>query len=329
MTHLSKEALHLLVQLLEACEAGDGTVLAVRFRADHSGHLNLLDKLVRYQYIQSDRERYRVGVLALPQLDVPAAKQVLEQAERLWAGLRKHYMANLHAHATVEALAMASDMAPGAAQHTLQYMLDIPWCGGYAGGGNKPIESITVSETVLTHTSFLSVIQEVLSWNSIGPAYGDAPSHATISPTEPPPEPERLVPALPEWLTKLPDTAQVLMREVHLAMGAELYALSAMGIRAVVDVISVDLLAGDVGPFNAKLDGLAKAGHLSRSQQDALTIVVDAGHAAAHRGYIPARDDARAMLDAVEVLLKTAYVLPGAAQSLQAMTPKRPPKSRV
>lgn len=329
MTHLDKEALLVLVQLLEACEAGDGTVLAARFRADHSGHLNLLDKLVRYQYVQSDRERYRVGILALPQLDVPAAKQVLEQAERLWAGLRKHYMANLHAQATVEALAMASDMTPGAAQYTLRYMLDIPWCGGYAGGGNKPIESITVSETVLKHTSFLSVIQEVLSWNSIGPAYGDTPSQATINPTEPPPASERLAPALPEWLTKLPDAAQMLMREVHLAMGAELYALSAMGIRAVVDVISVDLLAGDVGSFNAKVEGLAKAGHLSTSQHNALNAVVDAGHAAAHRGFVPTRDVAQAMLEALEVVLKTAYLLPGATQSLQAMTPKRPPKSRV
>ena len=130
-------------------------------------------------------------------------------------------------------------------------------------------------------------------------------------------------------LTKLPDTAQVLMREVHLAMGAELYALSAMGIRAVVDVISVDLLAGDAGSFSAKVDGLAKAGHLSPSQHNALNVVVDAGNAAAHRGFVPTRDAAQAMLDALEVVLKSAYVLPGAAQSLQAMTPKRPPKSKV
>lgn len=35
------------------------------------------------------------------------------------------------------------------------------------------------------------------------------------------------------------------------------------------------------------------------------------------------------MLDALEEVLKTAYVQPEAAQSLQAMTPRRPPKSRV
>lgn len=329
MKHLSKEALLLLDQLLEACEAGDGTVLASRFRADHSDHFDLLDQLVRYQYIQNDRERYRVGVTALPQLDAPAAKQVLEQAERLWAGLRNHYQLNLDALTTVEGLATACDMTPSTAQHTLRYMLDVPWYGGCKGGGDKPIESIAARETVLQHTTFLSVIEEVLSWNSIGPPYGDAPSQATISLTEPHPEPERLAPALPEWLTKLPDPAQVLMREVHLAMDAELYSLSAMGMRAVVDVISVDLLAGDAGSFNAKVDGLAKAGHLSPSQHNALNAVVDAGNAAAHRGFVPTRDAAQAMLDALEVVLKTAYVLPGAAQSLQAMTPKRPTKSRA
>lgn len=329
MKHLSKEALLLLDQLLEACEAGDGTVLASRFRADHSDHFDLLDQLVRHHFIKNDRERYRVDVTALPQLDVPAAKQVLEQAERLWAGLRNHYRLNLDAQTSVEDLAMACDMAPGTAQHTLRYMLDVPWYGGRKGGGDEPIESIAARETVLIHTRFLSLIEEARSWNSIRPPYGDAPSQATISPIEPPPEPEWLAPALPEWLTKLPDTAQVLMREVHVAMHEELYALSAMGIRAVVDVISVDLLGVDAGPFNVKLDGLAKVGHLSPSQHTALSAVVDAGHAAAHRGFVPTRDAAQAMLDALEVVLKTAYVLPGAAQSLQAVTPKRPPKSKV
>jgi hypothetical protein len=329
MNHLSKNDLLLLAQLLEACEAGDGTVLANRFRADHSDHFDLLDQLVRYQYIQIDRERYRVGVTALPQLDAPAAKQVLEQAERLWAGLRNHYRSNLDALTTVEDLAKACDMTPSIAQHTLRYMLGVPWYGGYKGGGDKPIESIAASEKVLRNTTFLSVIEEVCSWNSIGPTYGDTPSQATLSPTEQTPASEWSAPALPEWLTKLPNNAQLLMREVHLAMGAELYALSAMGIRAVVDVISVDLLAGDAGSFNAKIDGLAKAGHLSPSQHNALNAVVDAGNAAAHRGFVPTRDAALAMLDAVEVVLKTAYVLPGAAQSLQAMTPKRPTKSKM
>ncbi|MDP3923736.1 MAG: DUF4145 domain-containing protein [Hydrogenophaga sp.] len=329
MNPLSKEALLVLDQLLEACEAGDGTVLAARFRADHSDHLSLLDQLARDQYIQNDRERYRVGVIALPQINMSAAKGLMEQAERLWEGLRKHYKAHLGAQMPVADLAMACDMTLGAAHHTLRYMVDVPWHGGYSGGGDKPIESIAASETVLKHASFLSVIEEVRLWNSIGPLFGNAPSHATVSLTEPPHTFKQSVPAPPHWLTKLPGPAQLLMREVHLAMAAELYALSAMGIRAVVDVISFDLLAVDAGTFNAKLVGLAKAGHLSPSQHNALSAVVDAGNAAAHRGFSPTQDAAQAMLDALEVVLKSAYVLPGAAQSLQAMTPKRPPKSRV
>lgn len=329
MTHLSKDALLVLVQLLEVCEAGDGAVLAARFRADHPDHLSLLDKLVRYQYIHHDRARYRVGVTALPQLDVPVAQQLLAQAERLWTGLRDHYKVHLVALKTVEDLAKTCDVTTDVAQDTLRYMLDVPWCGGYSGGGDKPIESIAASEAVLKHSSFLSMIEEFRSLNWIGPAYGAMPSQATVSLTELPPASERSASSLPEWLPKLPHTAQVLMREVHVAMTTELYALSAMGIRAVVDVISADLLAGDVGTFSAKLDGLAQAGHVSPSQLIALNAVVDAGSAAAHRGFMPTRDAAQAMLDALEVLLKSAYVLPGAAQSLQAMTPKRPLKSRV
>lgn len=329
MNQLGKESLLLLAQLLEVCEAGGGTVLAARFRADHPRHFDLLDELVRYQYVKNDRERYRVGVTAMPQLDEPAAKKVLEQAERLWAALRNHYSLNLNAQTTVEDLATACDMSTGAAQYTLRYMLDVPWYSGYKGGGDKPVESIAASETVLKHTSFLSMIEEVCSWNLIGPPSSDALSQATTRTIQQPPASERSALAQPEWLNKLPINAQILMREVHLAMGAELYALAAMGIRAVVDVVSVDLLGVDAGPFNAKLSGLTKAGHLLPSQYNALDAVVDAGHAAAHRGFVPTREAAQEMLDALEVVLKTAYVLPAAAQSLQAMTPKRLPKSKV
>lgn len=41
-----------------------------------------------------------------------------------------------------------------------------------------------------------------------------------------------------------------------------------------VDVISVDLLAGDAGSFIAKVDGLAKAGHLSPSPHNAFNTAL-------------------------------------------------------
>lgn len=141
--------------------------------------------------------------------------------------MHNQYRLNLDALTKAEDLATACNMTPDAAQHTLRYMLDVPWYGGYSGGRDKSIDSIAASEAVLKHTSFLSVIEEVLSWKSTGLPSGDSPNQATVSPTESPPVSERLATALPDWLTKLLDTAQVLMREVHLAMGAELYALSA------------------------------------------------------------------------------------------------------
>ena len=118
------------------------------------------------------------------------------------------------------------------------------------------------------------------------------------------------------------------MREVHVAIDAELHALAAMGIRATIDVVSVDLLSGDYGTFKEKLDGLVNEGHFTRSQQGTFIAVVEAGNAASHRGFIPDRESVMAMLEAVQHMLVSAYVLPGSAKSLLASTPKRPPKLR-
>lgn len=100
------------------------------------------------------------------------------------------------------------------------------------------------------------------------------------------------------------------------------------GIRATIDVVSVDLLSGDYGTFKEKLDGLVNEGHFTRSQQGTFIAVVEAGNAASHRGFIPDRESVMGMLQAIQHMLVSAYVLLGSAKSLLASTPKRPPKLR-
>lgn len=325
------EARALLTRLLDTGEADTGNVMAARFRADHENQLELLDQLVRDRYILQDGTNYRVGLTALPQLDSHAANALVEHAECLWKGLRNHYKAHLNAPIGMEALATACGVEPDSSQRTLRYMLDAPWWSGWSPGGGQAIQSVAASEIVLKHATFFKLIEEVASWNAFDAACGFAPSHPAdklAGAGKTAPELSKLAHAHPVWLHKLPANAEALMREVRVAIDAELHALAAMGIRATLDVVSVDLLSGDFGTFKEKLDGLFKAGHFTRSQQDTFNAVVEAGNAASHRGFIPDRDSVMAMLEAVEHLLVSAYVLPGSAKSLQASTPKRPPKLR-
>ena len=117
--------------------------------------------------------------------------------------------------------------------------------------------------------------------------------------------------------------AQALMREVYTAIDAQLLALPAMGIRAVIDEVSLDKLGSDAGTFAEKLDGLGKLGHMAPTQSAAMLAVVEAGNAATHRRFIPDAAIVNAMLDALNHMLQSIYVLEASALDLSQKTPKR------
>lgn len=326
MNAMTSERRAVLAQLLEACEAGDGQVFAARFRADHADELKLLDQLVQERYILQDREQYRVSLTSLVQLDSPIAAGLLEQAEWLWEGLRNHYKVHLGELVAVTDLARACGLGLGAAQHTLRYMLEAPWYGGFTPGGDQAIQAIAANEVVLKHKTLSALIEEMRSWTNVDTACGVFPcqSAGEVAVAEGLASGSLLaMQTLPEWLPKLPTDAQALMLEVHAASAAGLHALAAMGIRAVVDVVCKDQLGGDAGSFAAKIKALRDAGHMTEVQHTALLAVVDAGHAAAHRGFIPDPGSVRAMMGALGHLLQSLYVLQDLAIDLGRVTPRR------
>ena len=75
--------------------------------------------------------------------------------------------------------------------------------------------------------------------------------------------------------------------------------------------------------FRGKLDAMVAQGHMGEYEKGQFLIIVDAGHAAAHRSYTPNEEDIDKILTAVEALLYRLYVLPGDAMSVEAGTPKR------
>ena len=102
---------------------------------------------------------------------------------------------------------------------------------------------------------------------------------------------------IPEWSKNLSGNLMTTIWEIYAAKQHGLYTLCAIGIRTAIDIFAVDKI-GDVGGFGKKLDALQEKGHISKSQKDVLSIVIEAGNAAAHRGFSPARDQ-------IEECLKT------------------------
>ena len=81
---------------------------------------------------------------------------------------------------------------------------------------------------------------------------------------------------------------------------------------------------GDAGTFDAKLKMLLDRGVISERNRGVLSVALDAGSAAAHRGYKPGREELEAVMDIVENLLQATHHLSKVAAELRKKIPPRP-----
>jgi hypothetical protein len=144
------------------------------------------------------------------------------------------------------------------------------------------------------------------------------PTDETIVKTYPPPVARRQ----PNWLRRTPTGVRTLMRQVYSALDSNSRGLALMGARAVVDIVLVEKV-GDCGGFLEKLQAAETTGVIGSKNRNVLAVALDAGNAAAHRGYQATADDVNAVMDIVENLLQAVYHLESLADRLKQTTPPR------
>lgn len=127
----------------------------------------------------------------------------------------------------------------------------------------------------------------------------------------------------PDWRWRLPEVVRTLFQETYVAYSAGAHSLTAMGIRATVDAACNDKI-GDCGNFQQKLVALAAGEFISSKEKEILEPVVDAGNAAAHRGFAPSPEQLTGMMDILEHMLQVMYVLSEVAENVRTATPRRP-----
>lgn len=144
-------------------------------------------------------------------------------------------------------------------------------------------------------------------------------------------KPHWMAKALNIWLEQPNMQIRQVLGEVYSALFAGNNRLAMMGARLVVDLALNDKL-GDCGGFAAKLEKAEKKGWITHLHRRILAAAVKAGHAAAHRGYRPDLQELEHVLDIVEHLVQTLYVLEGVADEIAKRTPPRdgaaPPVTR-
>lgn len=123
---------------------------------------------------------------------------------------------------------------------------------------------------------------------------------------------------MPEWIfpsgqisgDDKADKLSAPLRELYKALNADLLILSAIGARTCFDAASEYLGVDPALTFAEKLDALAAESHISMDDRSGLEVLVDAGSASAHRGWVPTVDEVNTMIDTLERFLKRSIVDP-------------------
>jgi hypothetical protein len=126
----------------------------------------------------------------------------------------------------------------------------------------------------------------------------------------------------PEWLWQVDSRFRQLFDEVYAALDAGTLAVPVMGARAILDLVIQDRVRNH-RTFAQGLDALTDKGFISKHDRGILDAAVEAGNAAAHRGFFPTEEHAHGVVEIVEHVVSSLYVLKAAAKGLKKATPKR------
>lgn len=143
----------------------------------------------------------------------------------------------------------------------------------------------------------------------------------------PPPEPKS---EKPDWTWDLHRKDSVLSQVVHemyVAKAANLNVLTAIGMRIAFDRATFLLGVDESLDLNKKIEKLVDDGRLGKIEAEHMQVAVNAGNAAAHRGWSPNDEDLAVLLHVLEQFLRRSFFDAPIGQ-IGAAIPPRPKKKK-
>jgi len=322
----------LLDELFNRSDFGLSGVDRLRFRADHSLEIAVIDMLERTCMIRVEGNRSFITLLAIAELNTQESMQFFDSAELLYSSLVSRYKASPGAPVLIMDLAAELSLDFTDTFRCISLMSECYLCNaGFSGAqaiANREQAQITPAESILQYPTFRDCVSQIQVmraqsatstsdlWSSLAvPMVQPITSSTQQTDKFPVGLPMRLRDSLPERLENL-------LSEVYIAIDHNILTLASMGLRAVIDMVCVEQV-GDKGGFKEKLNALCKLEIISTRQLGVLLTVVDAGNASAHRGFTPDQNGINTVLDVVEHLLSSVYVHPKGAAELAKKTPAR------
>ena len=137
--------------------------------------------------------------------------------------------------------------------------------------------------------------------------------------------------AQPEWVLDFffgDHAVEKLLLEIYQALYGGQRRLAAMGIRAFLEQLMISKV-GDQGSFQKNMDVFCDQGYISLVQRDAMSVILDTGHAVIHRLHEPSAEELNTALDIAEGIYAAINVHADAVVKIADKLPKRsPPKEK-
>lgn len=145
--------------------------------------------------------------------------------------------------------------------------------------------------------------------------------------------PPAITRAKPKWMFDLKlalgfdkNYIAAILEEIYAATHSDLRSLAAMGVRALIENIMISKI-GDNNSFQKNLSKFHAEGFISKIQHASLSPLIEAGHAAMHRGYTPSSVELSSLIDIIESLIEAVYINEFRAKSLDKNIPTRGEKN--
>ena len=131
----------------------------------------------------------------------------------------------------------------------------------------------------------------------------------------------------PDWILDLElydFSLGSLVKDIYGCLDASLSVPAAIATRTAFDRATELLQINPEMSFEKKLDALVNLGKISLDERDILQVLIDAGSAAAHRGWAPKTQELNTLITFLESFLHRTFVLGEAARKLKSVVPSRP-----
>ncbi len=167
---LDKLSKSLLEKIFRASVASPKGINAIKFRAEHNEHLDLLDALESAGYLERRENKYNLKLLTLLELldSVGEVEGLLNGCDHIFKVLRQYYIEHPGESICLNDLSKITDMPRRDINIVLSYMIEAPIFGARTINLYESEDAnITPSERILRYQNFREILKEMQSWRSV------------------------------------------------------------------------------------------------------------------------------------------------------------------